>query len=86
MYRCPADPAPDLNGFRNNHATSNYRAVCGPDDAGGVFVTNADRGGVMFQNSRIRIEDVTDGTANTLAVGECVYDEPGTSGPPCGPG
>jgi prepilin-type processing-associated H-X9-DG protein len=77
LYRCPADPAPDRNGFRNDHATSNYRAVCGPDNGGGVFQTNADRGGAMFQNSKVKIEDVTDGTSNTLAVGECVYDEPG---------
>src|SRR5256714_6910350 len=29
IYRCPSDNGPDLNNFRNNLATSNYRAVCG---------------------------------------------------------
>ena len=32
-------------------------------------------GGVMFQNSAVRITDVTDGTENTLAVGECIWDD-----------
>ena len=43
---------------------------------GGIFTTNEDRGGVLFQNSKIRLTDIPDGTANTLAVGECIYDEP----------
>jgi prepilin-type N-terminal cleavage/methylation domain-containing protein/prepilin-type processing-associated H-X9-DG protein len=76
IYRCPSDIGPDINSFRNDHATSNYRAVCGPDDDGGFFYTNKDRGGVLFQNSKIRITDVSDGTSNTLAIGECMFDEP----------
>ncbi len=75
IYRCPSDIGPALNTFRNNHATSNYRAVCGPDNAGGFFITNQDRGGVMWQNSKIRITDIPDGTSSTLAIGECMFDE-----------
>src|SRR5262245_16196368 len=71
LYRCPSDIGPDLNSFRLNHATSNYRAVCGPDDDGGFFYTNKDRGGVLFQNSKIRVIDIPDGTSNTLGIGEC---------------
>ena len=29
VFRCPSDPAPDINNFHFNHATSNYRAVLG---------------------------------------------------------
>jgi prepilin-type N-terminal cleavage/methylation domain-containing protein len=74
IYRCPSDSGPDFNSARLGHALSNYRAVCGPNMAGSDFVTNQDGGGAMFQNSRITPLDVTDGTANTLAVGECRYD------------
>jgi prepilin-type processing-associated H-X9-DG protein len=41
-----------------------------------LFVIDQDHGGVLFQNSRVRIEDVTDGTSATLALGECPLDEP----------
>ncbi|MFM8273386.1 MAG: DUF1559 domain-containing protein [Gemmata sp.] len=75
VFRCPADPAPDVNPDRQNHGTSNYHAVCGPT-AFPVAQLNADYGGVMYINSRTRVLDVTDGTSNTLLVGECIYDAP----------
>jgi prepilin-type processing-associated H-X9-DG protein len=31
-----------------------------------------DLGGVMFQNSKVKVAWIKDGTSNTLAVGECV--------------
>ncbi len=74
IYRCPSDLGPAVNDYRYDHATANYRAVCGPNGAGVDFVTNADGGGAMWQNSRVTPLDVTDGTSNTLAIGECAYD------------
>jgi prepilin-type N-terminal cleavage/methylation domain-containing protein len=76
IYRCPSDNGPDLNPYKNNFPTSNYRAVCGWNDNNDAFMTDFDFGGVMFQNSKIRITDITDGTSNTLAIGECIYDDP----------
>jgi prepilin-type N-terminal cleavage/methylation domain-containing protein/prepilin-type processing-associated H-X9-DG protein len=73
LFRCPSDTGPDLNPDRWSHALSNYRAIAGPISYP-TFVPNQDMGGVMFQNSKIRITDITDGTSNTLAVGECMYD------------
>jgi prepilin-type N-terminal cleavage/methylation domain-containing protein/prepilin-type processing-associated H-X9-DG protein len=73
LFRCPSDIGPDLNPFRLDHATSNYRAVAGPDDLG-QFIPDRDYGGVMFQNSKVRFADITDGTSNTLAIGECRLD------------
>ena len=74
-FRCPADPAPDLNGFRLNYATSNYRAVAGPT-TNQWFVANQDMGGVFFQNSRVALDEIPDGASYTFAIGECIYDEP----------
>jgi prepilin-type N-terminal cleavage/methylation domain-containing protein/prepilin-type processing-associated H-X9-DG protein len=75
IFRCPSDNGPPLNDFRNNFPTSNYRAVAGYIDSP-FFYTNFDFGGVLFQNSAIRLTDITDGTSNTLALGECIYDQP----------
>jgi prepilin-type N-terminal cleavage/methylation domain-containing protein/prepilin-type processing-associated H-X9-DG protein len=88
IYRCPSDPAPDLNTFRLDRGTdqlsmSNYRAVCGTDQGGqtvspplgnGGFYANEDRNGIMWQNSRVKFTDVTDGTSSTVVIGECVFE------------
>ena len=74
LFRCPSDPSPDLNPERLNFALSNYRAVAGPTTFT-VFRANWDMGGVMYQNSKIRMTDITDGTSHTLAIGECIFDQ-----------
>ncbi len=74
IFRCPSDTGPALNPIRNNHAMSNYRGVAGPYTYPYVTV-NMDFGGVFWQNSNIKITAITDGTSNTLAIGECKYDE-----------
>ncbi|MBP3957240.1 DUF1559 domain-containing protein [Gemmata sp. G18] len=74
-FLCPADGAPEINPQRQNHATSNYRAVCGPYTLPTIQM-NFDFGGIMYQNSRTRITDITDGTSNTLLIGECIFDTP----------
>jgi prepilin-type N-terminal cleavage/methylation domain-containing protein len=87
IYRCPSDIGPDLNPARLNFATANYRAVMGawticpgPCDPRwtwkeytyGFFTTNQDLRGVMFQNSKIKPIAITDGTSNTIVIGECI--------------
>jgi prepilin-type N-terminal cleavage/methylation domain-containing protein/prepilin-type processing-associated H-X9-DG protein len=74
VFRCPSDPAPDRNPLRLTFGMSNYRAVAGPKTYPFFFV-DQDMGGVMFQNSQIRLTDITDGTSQTLVVGECIFDE-----------
>ena len=74
IYRCPSDPAPDQNPDRLNFGMSNYRAVAGPITYP-LFRADLDMGGVMYQNSAIRMGDITDGTSHTLAVGECIFDQ-----------
>jgi prepilin-type N-terminal cleavage/methylation domain-containing protein/prepilin-type processing-associated H-X9-DG protein len=85
VFRCPSDPAPDLNATRpgtanpadrtigNLFATSNYRAVAGPTPPDAYFHENQDMGGVLFQNSQVTFEQISDGTSNTLIIGECKY-------------
>jgi len=75
VYRCASDPGPDLNSQRYNHGTSNYRAVAGSDTVYlPQWAERQDKGGIMFQNSRITFQGIKDGTSNTLLVGECTFD------------
>jgi prepilin-type N-terminal cleavage/methylation domain-containing protein/prepilin-type processing-associated H-X9-DG protein len=74
LFRCPSDTGPPLNPLRLSHAMANYRAVAGPITYPS-FSADLDMGGVMYQNSRTRIVHITDGTSNTLLLGECMYDE-----------
>jgi prepilin-type N-terminal cleavage/methylation domain-containing protein len=74
LFRCPSDTGPDTNPERLDHGMANYRAVAGAITMT-VFITNQDMGGVMFQNSRIKFEQISDGTSNTLCLGECMFDQ-----------
>jgi len=54
-------------------ATSNYMAVMNAGDSTTPAIDPAQYGpalGVSFQNSRVGIRDITDGTSNTLHIGE----------------
>jgi prepilin-type N-terminal cleavage/methylation domain-containing protein/prepilin-type processing-associated H-X9-DG protein len=74
LFRCPSDTGPDLNPARLNHAMSNYRGVAGPYTYPYITVS-MDFGGIFWQNSKVRITDIIDGSSNTLCIGECMYDE-----------
>src|SRR5262249_44538205 len=70
LFRCPSDTGPDINPIRNNHSMSNYRGVAGPYTYP-TITRDMDFGGVFYQNSKVRISDITDGSSNTLCIGEC---------------
>jgi len=74
VFRCPSDTGPALNSTRGNFATSNYRAVSGANGPALAYV-DYDMGGVMYQNSKIKFEMITDGSSNTICVGECMLDD-----------
>jgi len=65
-YRCPSSTLPDNGG--GNRATSNYQS-----NKGGHF-DNGDKGGVFWNNSRVKFRDITDGTSNVIMVGETEGD------------
>jgi hypothetical protein len=57
-----------LNAELATAATNSYAACFG---AGGLINTQPDNSnGIFFRNSQVHIPDVTDGTSNTLAIGE----------------
>jgi prepilin-type N-terminal cleavage/methylation domain-containing protein/prepilin-type processing-associated H-X9-DG protein len=74
VFVCPSDSGPALNPLKRYHAKSNYRGICGPWIPL-FFIPDSDYGGILFQNSQVRLMDITDGTSNTLAIGECMADE-----------
>ncbi|MSR54783.1 MAG: DUF1559 domain-containing protein [Gemmataceae bacterium] len=73
LFRCPANAAPDLNPDRLDFAMSNYRAVAGATTYP-YFTADLDMGGAMYHNSSVRLGHIADGTSNTLAIGECLFD------------
>jgi hypothetical protein len=69
VFRCPSDFGPNLVAPQGNFAVSNYRATCGTLTTV-LYPAEADLGGVLFQNSRVRIADILDGTSTTVMIGE----------------
>ena len=74
-FRCPSDVAPDINsghqaldntGTSHSLATSNFVGV----NSGGDWTNLTDLRGIFGVNSAVRFRDITDGTSNTLVVGE----------------
>jgi prepilin-type N-terminal cleavage/methylation domain-containing protein len=70
VFRCPSDMAPNLNPNRGYHATASYIGVSGSGYESGAALN---QNGCLFQNSAIRIGDITDGTSNTAMVGERAF-------------
>jgi prepilin-type N-terminal cleavage/methylation domain-containing protein len=81
FYRCPSDTGQALNANRANFATSNYMAVFGalydqaaPSSGALVYGSRENAGtGVFSPNSGVRMGDITDGTSNTVMIGEMNY-------------
>jgi len=79
VYLCPTDPDSEGNFVVRDDAASpveqyaaaSYAANWGPADASNNLDATPDAStGVFYRNSRVHIRDITDGTTNTIAVGE----------------
>lgn len=81
-FRCPSDSTPPTNPLRGGFGTSNYSGNFGSKpfprwlEGGASFSwpgeppTPVSSDGIFWWNSRVRIRDMRDGTANVLWVGE----------------
>lgn len=72
VYHCPSYPAPDA-------LHTNYFGVMGGGQASASWAHGSSHGramwnnGMLFMNSKMNMRDCTDGTSNTLIVGETRY-------------
>jgi len=85
-YRCPSDTAPDINDTRDSHGAANYVGNHGVEDGlndandGTYQMSLNSQSGIFGRNSKVRMRDITDGTSNTIAVGERAWEISNDSG------
>ena len=80
IFRCPSDQGPELNAsITGSHATSNYRSVWGSENSTDPPFSTSTLGsgqyenwgnGMFSANSHLNFKDATDGTSNTVMIGE----------------
>jgi prepilin-type processing-associated H-X9-DG protein len=83
VYRCPTDPTPATNPLRGGYATSNYSGNYGhvppprlralgmmTDFWPGAVDAPMKSRGIFARDSSIGIRNITDGSSNTIMVGE----------------
>jgi len=88
VFTCPSDREPEviISGTgasdyyqRPNTARSNYLFSCGArnDYSGPADYQTATVSGAFGHNSKIKLSEITDGTSNTIAIGESVQRKEG---------
>ncbi|MCA9130486.1 MAG: DUF1559 domain-containing protein [Planctomycetales bacterium] len=76
VFLCPSDPAPAVTTVEVAGATFNYGGNNYMVSFGSGTKTNNDfrwpTDGIVYEHSRVRFGDISDGTSNTVAVSETV--------------
>jgi len=76
LFTCPSDLGNVLNDQKDFHGKSNYRGVMGNITLlSSDFPTAMSENGVIFLNSNMSTARITDGTSQTLIVGECILSD-----------
>ncbi|WP_237228885.1 DUF1559 domain-containing protein [Rubinisphaera sp. JC750] len=72
-FSCPSDIKPSTGA--NSLGTASYVGVRGNDSQGGQSSSFNRLNGLFWANSNCRMRDITDGTSNTLAIGEVSWNQ-----------
>jgi prepilin-type N-terminal cleavage/methylation domain-containing protein/prepilin-type processing-associated H-X9-DG protein len=78
-YFCPTGCGAPVRGYEQ-WSGYDMGITCFLANAGTRSYSAQAKDGVFFENSKVRITDITDGSSNTLLFGERNYKEPGNGG------
>ena len=82
---CPSHPLVEedmANGTGHEHlARGNYAACYGKRGYGSIHTNNPVTGGLFGNNSKVKIEQSSDGMSNTICLSELKHRQPSSTGP-----